>query len=90
MLKTVRKQDAKICINRTNSAFCIENSIENNAASNKEKIGKEEDSMNIVFWWKIQLSNDWLQNGKHQDISGFTICMTYLFHDRWTVMESLW
>ena len=56
--KTMRKQKGTICINRTNKNVCIKSSIEANASSNKEKLGKGKDTRNIVFQWKIQLSND--------------------------------
>ena len=64
----MRKQEGTICINITNKNVCIKSIIEANASSHKEKIGKGKDTSNIVFQWKIQLSNDWLQDGKLQDI----------------------
>ena len=56
--KTMRKQEGTICINRTNKNECMKNSIETNAASHKEKNVKGKDTRNLVFQWKIQLSND--------------------------------
>ena len=56
--KTMRKQEATMCINRTNKNECMKNSIEANATSHKEKNVKGKDTRNLVFQWKIQLSND--------------------------------